>query len=272
MKYMIGYNGGTKTLAQLQAWSQWNHLDPEYRRRALWLMETSMHEGSPIGLGGIWRSTETQLLGALTRHIEVASGGCCTYNGKHYAKKANVAHMIFPPWSYHLDTTPSVPMYCEAIDFTGNLKWLTANAARAGLRTFANVNNEPWHAQPIEIPNGKRQYVPSKHYPLPVFPLPGMPSTPPSSIVVDAPLPTLRANSPKNSVQEAREFQLACNYWGWRDANGMQLVVDGNYGYKTASACRNMQVALRIYADSVYGPQSYKALTEFLTYMTTKAA
>lgn len=263
-RYMTGYNGSTRTLAQLQAWDQWQHLDPEYQRRALWLLDASIANGTPVGIGGIWRSDATQLYGALSRHVEVASGGCCSYNGKRYAKKPGVAHMTFPPFSYHLTTTPAG--HCLAIDWMGNLKWLAANVSKVGLKTFADVNNEPWHCQPVSIPNGKAQYNPAKHHPLPVIPLPGIGTQQPVTIV-EAPQPTLRVGSTTNNVIECRELQVMLNFLGYTDQYGMKLLVDGDYGLKTASAVRKLQTALKIVVDGVYGPQSAKALQALLDHM-----
>jgi len=36
--------------------------------------------------------------------------------------------------------------------------WIMENAARFGLRHFADVNNEPWHVQPVELPGSRRDY------------------------------------------------------------------------------------------------------------------
>ena len=36
--------------------------------------------------------------------------------------------------------------------------WIVENAARFGLRHFADVNNEPWHVQPVELPGSRREY------------------------------------------------------------------------------------------------------------------
>jgi hypothetical protein len=45
-----------------------------------------------------------------------------------------------------------------AADLIGDIGWLQANAGRFGLKTFADVNNEPWHVQPAELPNSRRDY------------------------------------------------------------------------------------------------------------------
>ena len=36
--------------------------------------------------------------------------------------------------------------------------WIVENAERFGLRHFADVNNEPWHVQPVELPGSRREY------------------------------------------------------------------------------------------------------------------
>jgi len=44
-----------------------------------------------------------------------------------------------------------------AADLTGDLAWVTANAARFGLKHFDSMG-EPWHVQPSELPNGRTEY------------------------------------------------------------------------------------------------------------------
>jgi peptidoglycan hydrolase-like protein with peptidoglycan-binding domain len=45
-----------------------------------------------------------------------------------------------------------------AADLMGDFGWLGNNVARFGLMTFADVNKEPWHVQPVELPKGRQQY------------------------------------------------------------------------------------------------------------------
>ena len=43
-----------------------------------------------------------------------------------------------------------------AADLEGDLSWMNAHAGEFGLKHFADVNNEPWHVQPVEFPNSRR--------------------------------------------------------------------------------------------------------------------
>ena len=45
-----------------------------------------------------------------------------------------------------------------AADMAGDFAWLGKNVGRFGLMTFADVNKEPWHVQPVELPKGRQQY------------------------------------------------------------------------------------------------------------------
>lgn len=45
-----------------------------------------------------------------------------------------------------------------AADLEGDLAWVQANSAKYGLKNFANVNNEPHHVQPEELPNSRKVY------------------------------------------------------------------------------------------------------------------
>lgn len=45
-----------------------------------------------------------------------------------------------------------------AADLTGDLNWLTQHAHEFGLQHFADVNNEPHHVQPAELPKSRRKY------------------------------------------------------------------------------------------------------------------
>jgi peptidoglycan hydrolase-like protein with peptidoglycan-binding domain len=54
-----------------------------------------------------------------------------------------------------------------AADMTGDMGWVRDNVARFGLQTFENVNNEPWHVQPTELPRSRRVYQQNPTWGLP---------------------------------------------------------------------------------------------------------
>lgn len=115
----------------LEQYDGWLNLDATFRSRLLALFAAS---GGQLGFGEGYRTAEQQAAGA------EAKPGIVAPQGK----------------SWH-----EVGM---AVDLTGPAVtngWLEENAERFGLKTFANVNNEPWHVQPIEIPNARPQGAPA---------------------------------------------------------------------------------------------------------------
>lgn len=273
--YSTGYNGRVRTLDELKAWSEWQALDPEMGRRVLAMLDDSKVAGRPLGLGGIFRTYTQQRDLFLSRHHVVVVGGCCTFDGKRYALNAKVAHAAPPGRSYHEATTPDGKG--AAIDFTGDLTWLAANCARYGLNQFGQVNREPWHSQPAELPNARSRYDAKTMHPLRVFPLHGKPT--PAPVRVFAPTPTLRQRTKAdvfggrtNDTAQVRSLQHLCNFWGWRDTLGRTLIVDGDFGAKTAQAVMAMQAALQQTRDGQYGPRTAAALQRFLDAMVQVAA
>lgn len=266
-RYSTGYNGTVRTLDELLAWSHWRNLDPEMARRVLALLDASIAAGRPLGIGSIFRSFEQQrnLFESRYHVISVWRPGAISWQGKWWAKNAGVAAAAPPGRSYHEATTPD--LRALAIDFTGDLKFLAENAAAYGLVEFSNVNNEPWHGQPKELPHARSRYVAATMHPLAVVPLPGVPA--PAPVRIFAPKPTQRQRRTGNVAAEVRALQHTCNWWGWRDALGRNLIVDGDFGAKTDQAVRTMQKALSQTIDGIYGPKSAAALQRFLDAMTS---
>lgn len=262
-RYMTGYNGATKNLTELKAWSHWQGLDAEMQRRVLAMMDASIIAGRPIGIGSIYRSTQQQTDLFLSRHFAVSSGGCCGWNGKRYALRSGMAHAAPPGQSYHEPTTPLGKAL--ALDMVGDLRYMDTICKAYGLQHFALINSEPWHIQGTDYPTGRSRYVASIHHPLKPYPLPAPPK--PAATKIYAPTPTLRQEGPNNELQ-VRALQHACNFWGWRDAYGQVLIVDGVFAAKTNQAVRNMQKALGIVIDGVYGPVTAQAFQKFLDFMT----
>jgi hypothetical protein len=150
--YPFGYAGtpqGMGTLLTIEQYEQLTtirNLNFEFWRRVKAMMQAAASVGVYLGVGGGWR-------------IQPVNGG------PGFASPGNSNHEGFPA-----DDVSGGAVAADMVPSTSWL-WMEANVARFGLRTFRNVNNEPWHIQPAEIP-ASRSYrkIP---WVLATFPLPG---------------------------------------------------------------------------------------------------
>ena len=276
-RYSTGYNGTTRDRAGLLAWSHMQGLDPELQRRVLWILDAAANLGRPIGIGSITRSaTQADDLFRSRYHVvTVWRPGAVYFEGKWWALNPGMAPAMPSDRTYHVPMTPTSPKYALAIDFTGDLDMLATLCPRVFMIEFAKVNGEAWHGQGASYPQSRRIFVASLHYPLPSVTLPALPGET-GTVKVWAPKPILKQRrgllAGKNDPVEVRSLQHTANFWGWRDALGRTLIVDGDFGAKTDQAVRNMQRALGVTVDGEYGPQSAGALQKFLDAMAALAA
>ncbi len=120
-------------------------MHPTMRERLQALMEDS---GGKVGWGQGVRTPQQQLQLFLQRHSPDPNGKII-WNGERYSRHTGAP--AAPPGS-------SMHELGLAADMAGDFAWLGKNVGRFGLMTFADVNNEPWHVQPAELPRGRRQY------------------------------------------------------------------------------------------------------------------
>jgi hypothetical protein len=147
--YFYGYSGSRYTRPQIEGMSNFDALNPEVRRR-LWALMDADPTGN-LGVGSAWRSR------ARAQQLY-----------EDYRAGRRSAPAASPDRTYHCEKNDG---YCYAADMVGSLRWMNANAHHFGLKHFADVNDEPWHIQPIEIPT---TCSPSfQGAALPTFPLPG---------------------------------------------------------------------------------------------------
>ncbi len=121
-------------------------MHPTMQERVRALMEDS---GGKVGWGQGVRTAQQQLQLFLERHVPDPQG-TITWNGQTYSQRPGVAAAVPPGRSMH-----EVGL---AADMAGDFTWLGNNVGRFGLMTFAEVNHEPWHVQPVELPKGRQQY------------------------------------------------------------------------------------------------------------------
>ena len=123
----------------------WNKLDSRMKDRLTKLFRAS---GGRVWLGNGWRSQSQQEKMFLDRHVEDPNGSI-SWNGKKW-RHVRLAAAAPPGRSMH-----EIGL---AADLEGDLNWVQSNAAQFGLKTFANVNSEPWHVQPTELPNSRKEF------------------------------------------------------------------------------------------------------------------
>ena len=155
--FPYGYSGKPQGMGTMLTWDQMMtkktvyNLHPEVRRRFKALIEEAARHGVPLGCGTGWR----------VQPNPPPPG---------FAKPGNSWHESCPvspqsPSAFAIDTVPNI-----------SWRWLGENCAAYGFRVFTNVNNEPWHIQPIDISVSRRYAtVPPKIGP---WDLPGEPTPP----------------------------------------------------------------------------------------------
>lgn len=165
MGYKFGYKGARLTLAQMEKSDTWGRVDPVLRQRVVRMIDACPHD---LGIGGGWRSTSEQEAMFRSRYVahnaKPSGVKAVEWNGKWWTKKPGVADAAPPGRSFHEESTPDG--YALAVDLLNTqpaIGWVVLHAAEFGLVHFADVNSEPWHVQPIEIPTARRLYDPAKH-------------------------------------------------------------------------------------------------------------
>lgn len=148
IKVPFGYPGDKRiTLNELKSKSTFNKLHPTMQERLLQMMRANPN----VGIGQGIRSTAEQETMFYERYKQVkeSEGYDVQWNGTYWKHVSGPA--AAPPGR-------SMHEIGLAADLVGDLNWANANASKFGLKHFANVNNEPWHFQPAELPNSRTKY------------------------------------------------------------------------------------------------------------------
>lgn len=140
--YPNGYSGspaGTgdmRTLEGCATRTTIQRLHPEMWKRVSAMMTYAASQGVMLGVGTGWRVQPSGRPG--------------------FAEPGNSYHEGFMPngISRPNGVDDSNALACDmVIDSSWN--WMGANCAKFGLVDFSDVNNEPWHVQPAEIPRSR---------------------------------------------------------------------------------------------------------------------
>lgn len=140
-----GYSGNRISLTELKSKADFNKLHPTFKGRLLEMMRVNPN----LGVGGGTRDTAMQEKMFLSRYTPTNEETEIFWRGK-YWKHTSGAAAAPPGRSYH-----EIGL---AADLIGDLDWMNANAEKFGLRHFADVNDEPWHVQPNELPGSRSKY------------------------------------------------------------------------------------------------------------------
>lgn len=139
-------NGKTTTIGNIKQWGSFKNLHPTMQQRLVKLMVAS---GGRVGFGGGVRSSADQRAMFLSRYTPTTEKTDIFWDGK-YWKHTSGAPAAPPGRSMH-----EIGL---AADMVGDMGWLEANSSKFGLKNFSQVNGEPWHLQPAELPNGRSAY------------------------------------------------------------------------------------------------------------------
>lgn len=141
------YRGKT-TLSKVKSSAGFRGMHPKMQERVASMIIAS---GGRVGFGEGLRSSATQEKMFRDRYRKAQPGekADATWNGESYVHVKGAA--AAPPGK-------SMHEIGLAADLTGDMEWIKQNAHRFNLRSFHDVNNEPWHVQPNELPGSRSEY------------------------------------------------------------------------------------------------------------------
>jgi len=137
--------GGMVDLATILRSKNFSEMHPTMRERLEALMAAS--DGALGWMQGV-RTSQQQMQMFLDRYAPDPNGET-SWQGQRW-KHVKGAAAAPPGRSMH-----EIGL---AADMKGDMGWLAANCAKFGLQTFQDVNHEPWHVQPVELPRGRVEY------------------------------------------------------------------------------------------------------------------
>lgn len=170
--YLYSYGAGPfgasptrRTREYIESRETFAKVHPVLMDRLFDLADAVIDAGSDYGFGSGWRSSTQQMQVFTSRYTKVDTWTGIYWDGSPdwpdkagYYVHSSGAPSAPPGRSYHESTTDGGKGFALAVDMVGDHRLGNPMAANFGLRHFANVNGEPWHYQPVEIPNARRSY------------------------------------------------------------------------------------------------------------------
>jgi peptidoglycan hydrolase-like protein with peptidoglycan-binding domain len=245
------YGDKRATIDDIVASRTFQGMHSQMQERVRQLIEAS--EGS-VGLGQGLRDPKQQLQMFLSRHVPDPNGSV-TYDGQKWSRLPGMAAAAPPGKSMH-----EIGL---AADMTGDIGWMRDNIARFDLQTFENVNNEPWHVQPSELPRSRSSYEQQPTWGLPPWNASGetgmtVPSGPTPLITSSTPLtPALRARPGDTGPAVTVLLEALIANGLLPDSTASR---NGIYGPEPARIVEEFQRSRGLAVDGIVGPQTWGAL------------
>jgi peptidoglycan hydrolase-like protein with peptidoglycan-binding domain len=150
-----------------------------------------------------------------------------------------------------------------AADMTGDMSWLRENVAGFNLQTFEDVNDEPWHVQPTELPRGRSSYETQPTWGLPPWADAGdltatNATDSPSVLTSSTPLtPALYARPGDSGPAVAVLIEALIAHGLLADASASR---NGIYGPEATRLVEEFQRSRGLTVDGMVGAQTWGAL------------
>lgn len=232
-------------------------MHPQLQERVRELIEAS---DGVVGLGQGLRDPKQQLQMFLSRHVADPNGEY-TYDAKRWSRLPGVAAAAPPGKSMH-----EIGL---AADMTGDMRWLRDNVARFNLQTFEDVNNEPWHVQPSELPRGRPSYENQPAWGRP--PWDGSSDTI-TTTTAAGPSPAITSSAPLTPALYARPGDAGPGVVVLLEALIAQGLLpdssasrNGIYGPEPVRLVEEFQRSRGLQVDGMVGPQTWGALLTVVT-------
>jgi hypothetical protein len=118
-------------------------------------LQQLMNTRPGITIGNGYRSSSQQRTLFTGRYSKTSENTGVFWNGSFWKKIRSSDPDAAPPGlsMHELGLAADLNFATKADE-----EWLQQNASRFGLKTFGDVINEPWHVQPAELPNSRRDY------------------------------------------------------------------------------------------------------------------
>jgi len=244
--YPWGYGKTKVGIDRLKVLARIDLMEPEFARRAFAWIES---EKGDIGIGGGWRSTQPT-------GPTFAPAGKSFHQSQVFNDKSS--------WYMALDL-----VHVNGDNVHRSPTWAEVPRQGSGdprIRAYgvhANVNNEPWHLQAIEVDGYDSWVNAGRRHPIANYPVSGVPPVAPP---VPKPEPP-RVYLPGERILKLQSPTLQGPDVHWVQnvliSQGLRLSADSMYGRGTRDKVMIMQGWNNLTKDGIVGPKTWAVLKKY---------